>query len=121
MLYKEYQRIDLSKYSTGLYLIEYRSNFDLNSLNTKFFLLSKMNHFFHDVIDVVKLIPKGKVTTYGKIASFLGSVKSSRSVGWALNKLSDFDKVPAHRVVNRKWSFNRKISFLWMNFTCKIN
>ena len=35
---KEYQRIDLSKYSTGLYLIEYRSNFDFNTFNVKFFV-----------------------------------------------------------------------------------
>ena len=70
-----------------------------------------MNHFFHDVIEVVKLIPKGKVTTYGKIASYLGSVKSSRSVGWALNKLSDFDKVPAHRVVNRNGLLTGKFHF----------
>ena len=70
-----------------------------------------MNHFFHDVIEVVKLIPKGKVTTYGKIASYLGSVKSSRSVGWALNKLLDFDKVPAHRVVNRNGFLTGKFHF----------
>ena len=70
-----------------------------------------MNHFFKDVIDVVKLIPEGKVTTYGKIASFLGSVKSSRSVGWALNNLSCNNEVPAHRVVNRKGLLTGKFHF----------
>ena len=61
-----------------------------------------MSDFFLDVIEVVKLIPKGKVTTYGRIAKYLGSVKSSRSVGWALNNNKLDDTVPAHRVVNRK-------------------
>ena len=70
-----------------------------------------MNHFFNDVFEVVKLIPEGKVTTYGKIASFLGSVKSSRSVGWALNNLSCNNEVPAHRVVNRKGLLTGKFHF----------
>ena len=60
-----------------------------------------MSDFFLDVIEVVKLIPKGKVTTYGRIAKYLGSVKSSRSVGWALNNNKIDDTIPAHRVVNR--------------------
>ena len=61
-----------------------------------------MTNFFLDVIEVVKLIPKGRVTTYGRIAKYLGSVKSSRSVGWALNNIKLYDHFPAHRVVNRK-------------------
>jgi len=60
-----------------------------------------MSDFFIDVIEVVKLIPKGRVTTYGRIAKYLGSVKSSRSVGWALNNIKLYDTIPAHRVVNR--------------------
>ena len=60
-----------------------------------------MSDFFMDVIEVVKLIPKGRVTTYGRIAKYLGSVKSSRSVGWALNNIKLDDTIPAHRVVNR--------------------
>ena len=60
-----------------------------------------MSDFFIDVIEVVKLIPKGRVTTYGRIAKYLGSVKSSRSVGWALNNIKLDDTIPAHRVVNR--------------------
>ena len=60
-----------------------------------------MSDFFKDVIEVVKLIPKGRVTTYGRIAKYLGSVKSSRSVGWALNNIKLDDTIPAHRVVNR--------------------
>lgn len=61
-----------------------------------------MTNFFLDVIEVVKLIPKGRVTTYGRIAKYLGSVKSSRSVGWALNNIKLYNHIPAHRVVNRK-------------------
>ena len=60
-----------------------------------------MSDFFIDVIEVVKLIPKGRVTTYGRIAKYLGSIKSSRSVGWALNNIKFDDTIPAHRVVNR--------------------
>lgn len=60
-----------------------------------------MSDFFLDVVEVVKLIPKGRVTTYGRIAKYLGSAKSSRSVGWALNNIKLDDTIPAHRVVNR--------------------
>ena len=60
-----------------------------------------MSDFFLDVIEVVKLIPKGRVTTYGRIAKYLGSVKSSRAVGWALNSIKLDETIPAHRVVNR--------------------
>lgn len=60
-----------------------------------------MSDFFLDVIEVVKLIPKGRVTTYGRIAKYLGSAKSSISVGWALNNIKLDGTIPAHRVVNR--------------------
>ncbi len=59
-------------------------------------------NFFLDVYDVVRLIPKGRVTSYGAIAKYLGSSGSSRMVGWAMNAShSAKPKVPAHRVVNR--------------------
>jgi methylated-DNA-protein-cysteine methyltransferase related protein len=57
--------------------------------------------FFEDVYEVVKLIPKGRVTSYGAIAKYLGSGKSSRMVGWAMNASHDKPEIPAHRVVNR--------------------
>ena len=58
--------------------------------------------FFAQVYEVTRLIPFGKVTTYGAIAKYLGSSQSSRMVGWALNKSPAHEKfVPAHRVVNR--------------------
>ena len=58
--------------------------------------------FFTRVHEVTKMIPYGRVTSYGAIARFLGTAGSSRMVGWALNnshKLADY--IPAHRVVNR--------------------
>ncbi|HUW05322.1 MAG TPA: MGMT family protein [Williamwhitmania sp.] len=62
---------------------------------------SKSN-FFERVYEVTRLIPVGRVTTYGAIARYLGSAKSSRMVGWALNGCHHLDEfLPAHRVVNR--------------------
>ncbi len=61
----------------------------------------KQNNFFADVYDVVRLVPKGRVTTYGAIAHYLGSKGSARMVGWAMNASHGMNDVPAHRVVNR--------------------
>ena len=63
------------------------------------------------MFEVVKLIPKGKVTSYGRIAQYLGSVKSSRAVGWALNNNKLDGTVPAHRVVNREGLLTGKHHF----------
>jgi len=60
------------------------------------------DNFFSRVYEVCRLIPEGRVTTYGAIAKFLGAARSARMVGWAMNnshKQGIF--VPAHRVVNR--------------------
>eukprot|EP01036_Dinobryon_divergens_P012798 gene12798-17263_t len=63
---------------------------------------AKKYSFFDDVWDVVRQIPKGRVTNYGAIAKYLGSGLSSRMVGWAMNAShSQALPVPAHRVVNR--------------------
>jgi methylated-DNA-protein-cysteine methyltransferase related protein len=64
-------------------------------------LSGKTRNFFVDVYEVVKLIPKGKVTSYGSIAAYLGAARSSRMVGWAMNAAHNKPEVPAHRVVNR--------------------
>lgn len=62
----------------------------------------KHKDFFNHVFEIVRLIPKGRVTNYGSIAKALGSAKSSRMVGWAMNAShSQKESVPAHRVVNR--------------------
>lgn len=58
--------------------------------------------FFQQVFEVVKLIPKGRVTSYGSVARYLGAARSSRMVGYAMNAShSHKEYVPAHRVVNR--------------------
>lgn len=58
--------------------------------------------FFERVYDVVRRIPRGRVTSYGAIANFLGTGLSARTVGWAMNSSHvATPKVPAHRVVNR--------------------
>ncbi len=59
------------------------------------------NSFFYKVYEVVKKIPTGRVTSYGAIAQYLGSGKSARVVGWAMNAAHNLPEVPAHRVVNR--------------------
>ncbi len=64
--------------------------------------LSEQNKdFFQRVYEVVRLIPEGRVTNYGAIAKYLGTAKSSRMVGWAMNAAHKLEDVPAHRVVNR--------------------
>lgn len=60
----------------------------------------KTKLFFDDVYDVVRQIPVGRVTSYGAIASFLGSKRSARMVGWAMNACHARPDVPAHRVIN---------------------
>lgn len=59
------------------------------------------NDFSSRVYTVVKRIPAGRVTTYGRISKALGSERSARMVGWALNYAPEDERVPAHRVVNR--------------------
>lgn len=68
--------------------------------------------FFEKVYQVVRLIPKGRVTSYGAIAKFLGSAGSSRMVGWAMNASHiAVPPVPAQRVVNRNGLLTGKAHF----------
>lgn len=68
--------------------------------------------FFDSVYQVVRLIPKGRVTSYGAIAKYLGAAGSSRIVGYAMNAAhSQKPKVPAHRVVNRNGELTGKNHF----------
>ena len=62
--------------------------------------MEEKSNFFKNAQEVARLIPKGRVTSYGAIAKYLGSAKSARMVGWAMNSSKNSD-VPAHRVVNR--------------------
>lgn len=68
--------------------------------------------FFEDVFDVVLQIPKGRVTSYGAIAQYLGTKMSARMVGWAMNASHQSSKkIPAHRVVNRNGMLTGKHHF----------
>ena len=68
--------------------------------------------FFEDVYAVVRQIPKGRVTSYGAIANYLGTKLSARMVGWAMNGAHGITpKVPAHRVVNRNGMLTGKVHF----------
>ena len=72
----------------------------------------KDSSFFEQVYEVARLIPKGRVTSYGAIAAFLGSKMSARMVGWAMNGAHQLTpKVPAHRVVNRNGMLSGKAHF----------
>ncbi|MCD8440471.1 MGMT family protein [Tenacibaculum finnmarkense] len=62
--------------------------------------MSSNQNFFERVYQVSRLIPYGRVTSYGAIARYLGAAKSARMVGWAMNNSHTKD-VPAHRLVNR--------------------
>lgn len=74
--------------------------------------MEKHADFFQMVYQVVRLIPKGRVTSYGAIAKYLGTARSSRMVGWAMNAAhSQKNKVPAHRVVNRNGELTGKHHF----------
>jgi methylated-DNA-protein-cysteine methyltransferase related protein len=73
---------------------------------------SKHQNFFEDVFEVVRLIPKGRVTSYGAIARYLGTASSARMVGWAMNASHTEKKVPAHRVVNSQGLLTGKHHFV---------
>ena len=68
--------------------------------------------FFENVWDVVRQIPKGRVTSYGSVANYLGTKMSARMVGWAMNAAHNaHPPVPAQRVVNRNGMLSGKHHF----------
>jgi methylated-DNA-protein-cysteine methyltransferase-like protein len=74
--------------------------------------ITRQYSFFEDVYAVVRQIPKGRVTSFGAIANYLGTRLSARMVGWAMNGAHDVTpKVPAHRVVNRNGMLTGKAHF----------
>ena len=86
------------------------------SLNTKINKITPSGRleegFFHMVYEVVRQIPKGRVSSYGAIANVLGTKLSARMVGWAMNNAHLIKpKVPAHRVVNRNGMLTGKHHF----------
>lgn len=74
--------------------------------------MPRTDSYFTDVYELVAKIPKGRVTTYGAIAEFLGLRGSARMVGWAMNAShTQLNNVPAHRVVNRNGLLTGKHHF----------
>lgn len=69
------------------------------------------DNFFQKSHAVARLIPYGRVTSYGAIAKYLGAARSARMVGWAMNASHNDETVPAHRVVNRKGLLTGKHHF----------
>lgn len=67
--------------------------------------------FFERVYQVVRQVPVGRVTSYGAIARYLGTGRSARVVGWAMNQSHGLEDVPAHRVVNRNGLLTGKHHF----------
>lgn len=68
-------------------------------------------NFFERVYEIARQIPYGRVTSYGAIAKALGTARSARMVGWAMNASHNLEDVPAHRVVNRKGLLTGKHHF----------
>jgi len=73
--------------------------------------MEKHKDFFEQVYEVVKLIPQGRVSSYGAIANYLGAKRGARMVGWAMNAAHALPDVPAHRVVNRLGLLSGKMHF----------
>ncbi|MBI2272293.1 MAG: MGMT family protein [Bacteroidetes bacterium] len=67
--------------------------------------------FFEQVYAVARQIPRGRVTSYGAIAAYLGTKMSARMVGWAMNGAHNQQGIPAHRVVNRNGMLSGKMHF----------
>jgi methylated-DNA-protein-cysteine methyltransferase-like protein len=74
-------------------------------------LSEKNKDFFDLVYQVCREIPKGRVTSYGAIAKYLGAVRGARMVGWAMNNAHNMPEIPAHRVVNRNGQLTGKMHF----------
>ena len=78
------------------------------------------NSFFDMVYKVAELIPYGRVTSYGAIALYLGSARSARMVGWAMNNTHINPKIPAHRVVNKTGLLTGKHHFGGNNIMAEL-
>ena len=68
-------------------------------------------NFFQDVHEVVRLIPTGRVTSYGAIAHYLGSRRGARTVGYAMLAAHTDAGIPAHRVLNRFGHLTGRLHF----------
>lgn len=77
--------------------------------------MKENDNFFERVYDVARLIPFGRVTSYGAIAKYLGAARSARMVGWAMNSSGKHEDVQAHRVVNKQGLLTGKHHFQGTN------
>ena len=74
-------------------------------------LSEKNKDFFEMVYQVTRLVPEGRVTSFGAIANYLGNKRGARMVGWALNNSHRIEDIPAQRVVNRNGMLTGKHHF----------
>ncbi len=74
-------------------------------------MTNSSDNFFSRVYGIALQIPYGRVTSYGAIAKALGTARSARMVGWAMNAAHYNEEVPAHRVVNKKGFLTGKHHF----------
>lgn len=79
-----------------------------------------MKTVFEQVYDVVRQIPKGKVTTYGMVAKLMGNPRFSQVVGFALHSNPDPKNIPCHRVVNRFGEVSKAFAFGGENEQIKL-
>lgn len=86
-------------------------NEHLVKIGTNNLLMKSKENKFEEIFEVVKLIPKGRVSTYGNIAAYLGAKSGARMVGWAMNAAHTNPEIPAHRVVNRLGMLSGKMHF----------
>ena len=77
-------------------------------------------NIFEDIYEIVRLIPKGRVSSYGAIAAYIGLKSGARMVGWAMNASHTLRNVPAHRVVNRQGLLTGKHHFDTPNMMQKL-
>ena len=77
--------------------------------------MENKSSFYSRVYEIVKLVPVGRITTYGHIAKYLGVATSARMVGYAMNVSHSNSEIPAHRVVNRNGILTGKHHFDGVN------
>jgi len=78
--------------------------------NSVKYFMNKKDDYYERVYEIVAQIPKGKASTYGAIARYLGIASGARMVGYALNKVAETN-IPAHRVVNRNGELTGRVHF----------
>lgn len=73
--------------------------------------MEKEKNTFERIYDVVKLIPKGYVATYGQVATLAGNKNWARIVGYALHVNPDPDTIPCYRVVTKDGKVSKAFAF----------